>query len=361
MSRNKAVTVYALVIMIFTLVACGTSTTITDKQSTYTTQTETAKTETPKPVVVEEKTIQTETAKTETPKPVVVEEKTIQTETTKTDTPKPVVVEEKTVSDKKITITVENPDKTIEIDGYYTGDVKNGKPEGKGKFAYWDNNDTYSMVYEGEFSSGTFNGKGKETEKEGERNIVRVYEGEFKNGNYDGYGTMTITNTKEGYTYDVIGNFTKGEFTPTAGQAFDYIGRLAYFGRFSVSNKLIEYFDNHKELFPTCEKATADATDLVNFTYKQFTKTRKQDEIGLIKLNLTAQQVFEDDLLDGKLTSVLARDSDHNYYAIYYRDSVEVYDGDTFTVYAIPCATSSFENVGGGTTTVIVLLACCMQ
>ena len=316
MSRNKVITVFALVVMIFSLVACGTSIKTTDKQSTDTTQTETTK---------------------------------------------PVVVEEKTVADKDITITVENPDKTIEIDGCYTGDVKNGKPEGKGKFAYWDNNDTYSMVYEGEFSNGTFNGKGKETEKEGERNIIRVYEGEFKNGNYDGYGTLTITNTKEDYTYDVIGNFTKGEYTPTQAQAFDYIGDLDFFGTFKLSDEQAEYIDSHNELFPTCEKATADATDLVNFTYKKFTKTRKQEEIGLIKLKLTAQQVFEDDILDGKLTSLLARDTDNNYYAIYYRDSVEVYDGDTFTVYAIPCTTSSFDNIGGGTTTVIVLLACNME
>ena len=137
---------------------------------------------------------------------------------------------------------------------------------------------------------------------------------------------------------------------------------MDYFGTFKLSDEQAEFVDSHKELFPTCEKATAESTDLVNFAYKEFTKTRKQDEIGLIKLKLTAQQVFEDDLSWGdKLTSVLARDDDYNYYSVYYCDSVEVYDGDTFTAYAIPCTTSSFDNIGGGTTLVVVLLACCVQ
>lgn len=316
MRKNRAFTIFIFAVMLFSLVACGSSATTTGTSSTDTAPAETAKS---------------------------------------------VFAEEKTVTDKNITITVENPDKTIEIDGYYTGEIKNGKPEGIGKFAYWNNNDTYSLEYEGEFSNGTFHGKGKETEKEGERNTIRVYEGQFENGNYNGYGILTITNTKEEYTFDTIGNFTKGEYTPTPAQAFDYIGNLNYFGTFKLSDEQAEFVDSHKELFPTCEKATADATSLVNFMYKQFTKTRKQEEIGLIKLKLTAQQVFEDDILDRKLTSLLATDDDGNYYSVYFRDSIEVYDGDTFTAYAIPCSTASFDNVGGGTTSVVVLLACCIQ
>ncbi len=306
MSRNKIIAVFILVMMMFSLAGCG-SPTAADKSFAGTQQTETAK----------------------------------------------------TVTDKSVTITVAHPDKTVEVDGYYTGEVKGNKPEGKGQFAYWDNNDTYSMEYEGGFSYGTFNGKGKQTEKDGNRGIIRVYEGEFKDGNYNGYGTLTITDTNNNTTIQVAGSFTKGIYTPTVGQAFDYIGQTGYFGEFTLSDELMDYIDGHDELFPTCEKAAAEAADLVSFKYKQFTKTRKQEEIGLIKLKLTAMQVFEDDFLnDEKLTSVLAHDSENNYYAVYYRDSVEVYDGDSFTVYGIPCATTSFSNRGGGTTSVIVLLAC---
>ena len=94
---------------------------------------------------------------------------------------------------------------------------------------------------------------------------------------------------------------------------------------------------------------------------KQFNKTRKQDQIGLVKLDLYAVQVFEDDYLGGKLTYLLAADDDNNYYALYYLASTEVYNEDTFTAYAIPCSTSSFDNISGGTTNVIVLAACYIE
>lgn len=86
-----------------------------------------------------------------------------------------------------------------------------------------------------------------------------------------------------------------------------------------------------------------------------------KDQIGLVKLDLYAMQVFEDDYLGGKLTYLLAADDDNNYYALYYLDSTEVYNEDTFTAYAIPCSTSSFDNISGGTTNVIVLAACYIE
>lgn len=36
-------------------------------------------------------------------------------------------------------------------------------------------------------------------------------------------------------------------------------------------------------------------------------------------------------------------------------------NGSTFTAYAIPCSTSSFDNISGGTTNVIVLAACYIE
>ena len=42
---------------------------------------------------------------------------------------------------------------------------------------------------------------------------------------------------------------------------------------------------------------------------------------------------IEDDYLGGKLTYLLAADDDNNYYALYYLDSTEVYNEDTFTAY----------------------------
>ena len=119
-----------------------------------------------------------------------------------------------------------------------------------------------------------------------------------------------------------------------------------------------EYIDENENLFPTATNEAVQSSDIQDFSSKQFNKTRRQDQIGLLKLDLYAVQVFEDDYLGGKLTYLLAADDDNNYYALYYLDSTEVYNEDTFTAYAIPCSTSSFDNISGGTTNVIVLAAC---
>ena len=202
-------------------------------------------------------------------------------DSSQTEETKPAAPAKNTVTDKDVSVTVEFPEQTIEIDGYYTGDVKNGKPEGHGTFAYWDNDDIYSMEYVGEFSDGTFNGSGKETEKDSENGIIRVYEGQFKNGNYNGYGVLTITDTKENYTLNMTGTFIKGVYTPTPSEAFDYIGGLNYFGEFKLSDEQAAYIDSHEELFPICDKATADATDLVNFTYKHSQKPESRKNLDL--------------------------------------------------------------------------------
>ena len=144
---------------------------------------------------------------------------------------------------------------------------------------------------------------------------------------------------------------------PKTSDIFDEIGRADIFGEFYLDDEVAGYINEHPELFPTAEKEDIKDEDLKEFSYKKFNKTRAQDEIGLVKLDLYAAQVFEDDFNDGKLTSILAVDEEFNYYAIYYTDSVEVYDEDEFTVYALPCATSNFDNIGGGTTNVVVMIA----
>lgn len=273
----------------------------------------------------------------------------------------PTLVEEETVTDQVMTIIAVDENGKFEVRGIYTGEVSNGKPNGQGKWLFGDNDEEYYWEYEGEFVDGIFNGKGRQIIKEVDKGYVWEYEGDFIEGQYNGQGKRTMSSLDDDFVLHIDGTYTNGEFTPTPSEAFNYIGQLDFFGTFKLSNEQFEFIDDQKQLFPTCDKSVVEDTALVDFTYKQFTKTRKQEELGLIKLTLIAQQVFEDDVLDGKLTSLLARDDEYNYYAVYYRDSVEVYDGDAFTVYAIPCSTSSFDNVGGGTTTVIVLLACYMQ
>ena len=62
----------------------------------------------------------------------------------------------------------------------YVGEVKNGKPHGKGTLIYPDKGGKYV----GQWKNGKYHGKGKLNYggKQGE------YIGEFKNGKCDGYG-----------------------------------------------------------------------------------------------------------------------------------------------------------------------------
>lgn len=232
----------------------------------------------------------------------------------------------KTVQDYDVTITVVEGKDTFDIDGKYTGEVADNAPNGQGIFT-----------------------------AEGTDNARYEYEGNFSNGYFDGYGVTNITN--DDGTVQMAGTYTKGEFTPTSGESFNYIGQLDLFGKFSLSDAVIEYIDTNSQLFPTSTKDKIQSITTQEFSSKQFNKTRKQDTIGLVKVNLYAMQVFEDDYMNGKLTYILAADDDGGYYALYYLDSVNIYDNDTFTAYAIPCTTSSFDNISGGTTNVIVMAA----
>ena len=65
----------------------------------------------------------------------------------------------------------------------YVGEVKNGKPHGKGTLTYPEKGGKYV----GQWKNGKFHGKGKLTYSDG-----GIYVGEFKNGKCDGYGDFKI-------------------------------------------------------------------------------------------------------------------------------------------------------------------------
>ncbi len=81
----------------------------------------------------------------------------------------------------------------------YFGEVKNGKPHGKGKLTYPDN----GGKYEGQWKNGKYHGKGKLNYggKQGE------YIGEFKNGKCDGYGEF-----KQRGVQKYSGNWKNGKY-----------------------------------------------------------------------------------------------------------------------------------------------------
>ena len=72
-------------------------------------------------------------------------------------------------------------------DGQYTGEIKNGKPNGRGKLLYKGN--LQGDIYEGEFKDGDPHGKGKYCHRNG-----NIYVGDFINDKADGRGIFYCNN-----------------------------------------------------------------------------------------------------------------------------------------------------------------------
>ena len=87
----------------------------------------------------------------------------------------------------------------------YVGEVKNGKPHGKGKRSWGDK----ITKYEGQFLNGKEDGYGKLTINNGE---VDFYEGNFKKGRFHGKGTyFEEYNSKKSYEAKHVGIWKDGE------------------------------------------------------------------------------------------------------------------------------------------------------
>lgn len=239
--------------------------------------------------------------------------------------------------------------------GSYTGSLQNGLPGGEGVFEA-ELDQGYILSYTGEFLNGQINGYGV-LEISNNGNVEIQYDGFFINGALNGYGWTTMVNGDN--TLYRTGTYTEGVFTPTTGEACDYLGQLDLMGKYYLSEDQLSYIDNHPELFPSADYQTIESTPLMDFEYRQFIKTRKQTTPGLVELDLTALQVFEYyiDEVGSTVTYLLAYDDNGDYYTLYYLGTAEVYQDDTFTAYAIPVDATSFDNVSGGTTNALVLIA----
>lgn len=226
---------------------------------------------------------------------------------------------------KNITITINVGDEKNEVDGIYNGELHNNRADGKGEFI-------------------------REID-----NTILKYQGDFSDGEINGHGNLTITNDV-GETISFYGTFSNGQYTPTMGELYNFIGQLDLFGKFSLDDDVINYIDSKSNLFPKATSEEIEKTEIKEYSNKQFKKTRKQDDIGIVKVNLRAAQVFEDEYSGRKITYLLAVDGDGDFYTLYYLDTADIYENDNFTAYVLPCATSSFNNVGGGVTNVTVMI-----
>ena len=259
-----------------------------------------------------------------------------------------------TATDKTITVRVTLWGNSTDVEGTYSGSLREGKADGKGTFLCEIEDGKVS--YTGDFSEGKIEGRGAlDMWWEGSH---MVSEGYFTNGALNGYGTATLYDGSD-EPFVVCGTFTDGVFTPTVGEKYDYLGMRDLYGEFRLSEAQISFIDSHAELFPVAAEQYYDENEVSMFEYKHFTKTAAQPPLEISKIELYAIQVFEYTMadIDSTVTTILASDDEINCYAIYYLDSVEVYDGDSFVAYVLPVTASSFENRGGGTTEVVVMLA----
>lgn len=102
---------------------------------------------------------------------------------------------------------------------YYDGEIRNGKPQGRGVLVYAN-----SDRYEGEFSNGLPNGRGMYLfVSNGDR-----YEGGFSTGKFNGQGTFTYTNG-DSYTGNFLNGQPHGQGTFVFAEiAARYVGEFRY-------------------------------------------------------------------------------------------------------------------------------------
>ena len=260
------------------------------------------------------------------------------------DEPTSSISEPTTVTEQEMTLTLDFWDDTKtgvltaqQRTGIYSGQVVNGIPEGMGTFKS-KNPEGNEWYYEGEFKNGTFNGKGKSVWPQND------------------------TREKE---YTEIGTYENGLFVPNKGELIAYLGGVGLYGDYAVSDASISFIDAHENFFPTQTEADLQALEPFidrSVEYKHLTKSITPYLSNIISIpNVSVSQIFETPLAGHTITSMLALNQDGNCFVIHFDRALDIYEGDTISLYGLPIATSSFDNVSGGTTNNIVIYGCCLS
>jgi len=144
----------------------------------------------------------------------------------------------------------------------YDGDFKNGLYEGFGKLkiSKWTYSGSYSQedyneTYEGIFKNGLFEGKGKHSiyNRETSRKLHYVYDGEFKNGKFDGKGKIIYNPTSHDDSWSYDGEWKDGKFDgfgvikrydKTSVESFKLASNKEFRGNFSNGKKNGEFIVN---------------------------------------------------------------------------------------------------------------------
>lgn len=248
-------------------------------------------------------------------------------ENTKTiEQPKTEEPKVETVEEQEITLNLAFGERT----GTYTGEMKNGLPNGKGKFTTTNSEGTI-WYYEGEFKDGHFNGKG---------------ETKFETGQIQS------------------GDFQNELWNPNSFQIYEWLNSLK---TISYSDTAKEFLETHTDFFPSesFDKISEFVDESIE--YKMITKEPNLYGNKIIKLenayivDISANPIdFSTDKKYTYAICALNNNETQNVYELYFiGDMKDVFAEDTIsTLYGIPLNVHSYQNVSGGYTNSIQLAVC---
>lgn len=282
-------------------------------------------------------------------------------------------------------LSVEFDGKTY--NGLYTGEIKQGTPNGTGSFTY-ENKDKY-FEYTGAWQDGKLKGEGQlssndivvhfqDVDRKGvysgsvedgvfcgqgtfsaitDDGINYTYEGEWKDGKWDGQGKQIFNNAEK--KPNCLGTFQNGEFTPTLLEFLTSLGTEKN-ALFTISEKAQDFITQNTNLF--LENSAEGISDLVdkNFRYTDYSKNSSKFGDKLFRVtNFSIVQVFEySDYWGKQITKFLGYDSNFNVYSGYlFTQSDKIVEDKYITLYALPLDFSTYKGVNNNSIWAIRFIA----
>jgi hypothetical protein len=133
---------------------------------------------------------------------------------------------------------------------------------------------------------------------------------------------------------------------------------------FHITELAKNTLNDKPELFesPVFDEVISHTDDTI--TYNHLTKSINNYGEKLIHIpEAFILKIVETDIEKvGKLTEIQVTDNDANhYYLLYLGELSNIFDEDSIEIYALPLATTYFDNISGGTTKAVVLVGSYIQ
>ena len=133
---------------------------------------------------------------------------------------------------------------------------------------------------------------------------------------------------------------------------------------FTINAKAKTFITEHPNLFPA--KSISDCNNYVNYSieYKHLSKNVENygDSMVCVNANISEIRELKPEKTGFKdiITEMSLMDDNFNYFLVYYIGSIDLYEGDSVTIYGIPLGMAVGENAMGGTATAATIAASAM-